>query len=165
MSNYLKEFEFKKQPEKFSFTDEDPLNITEEFVFYHSKSKMRKALNQLQYLFKSYTKNPLLALGIRDSFLSDEYADEFLIVLFTVPEGVEQINKIIQENSEIHIKDGCFYIRVSSTYLLLLARDIEGVSAGINTVVDLMTQVLDHYFDKKGFEDFIKIRTCKINGC
>jgi hypothetical protein len=165
MSNYLKEFEFKKQPEKISYLEEDPLNITEEFVFYHSKSKIRCALNRLQYLFKSHTKNPLLALGIRDSFLNDEYADKFLIILFTIPDVVKQTNKIVQENSDIQLNEGCFYIRVSSTYLILLARDVKGLDTGIDTMEDLLSQVLEHYFDKKEYEDFIKIRSFKITGC
>ena len=165
MSNYLKTFEFKKQPQEISYLEVDPLNITEDFVFYHNKSKIRKALTPIQYLFKSYTKNPLLALAIRDSFLQEEYTESFMMVLFTVPKVVEQTNKIIQEYSDIQLNKGCYYMHVSSTYLLLLARDMKGLDTGIEIMENLLNQVLEHYFDKKEFEDFIKIRPFKIIGC
>jgi hypothetical protein len=138
MSNYLKIFEFKKQPQEISYLEVDPLNITEDFVFYHSKSRIRGALSRLQYLFKSYTKNPLLALGIRDSFLKDDFTEKFLIVLFTIPKVVEQTNEIIQENSDIQLNEGCYYMRVSSTYLLLLARDMKGLGTGIDIMENLL---------------------------
>ena len=59
------------------------------------KSKIRKSLNKLQYLFKSYTKTPLLASGIRDSYLTEEFTDEYLIILFTTPEIVKDTNSIL----------------------------------------------------------------------
>ncbi|MFX0156245.1 MAG: hypothetical protein ACFE9Q_17115, partial [Candidatus Hodarchaeota archaeon] len=69
MSSFLKEFKFEKSPLKITYLDKEPLKLTNEFIFFHNKSKFRKELNRLQYLIKSYTKVPLHAAGIRDSYL------------------------------------------------------------------------------------------------
>jgi len=44
MTDYIKTFEFDKPPKKITYLDEDPLKLTEDFVFYHNKSKIRKGL-------------------------------------------------------------------------------------------------------------------------
>ena len=95
MSSYLKEYKFEKPPLKLIYFDEDPLKLTSEFIFFHNKSKFRKELNRLQYLFKSYTKIALHAAGIRDSYLKHEYSDKFLVVIFTTPEMVKTERKVL----------------------------------------------------------------------
>ena len=162
MTDYIKTFEFEKPPKKITYLDEDPLKITEDFVFYHNKSKIRKGLNRLQYLFKSYTKNPLLALGIRDSLLKKEFTEKFLIILFTTPEVVEDTNNIIEKNSDITLTEGDYYLITTSKFLLLLTRDLKGINSGISTMEEILKQVLEDYFRKKKFEEFIKIRPFEL---
>ncbi|KKL79856.1 hypothetical protein LCGC14_2010620 [marine sediment metagenome] len=162
MTNYIKNFEFEKPPKKITYSDEEPLKLTEDFVFFHNKSKIRKGLNRLQYLFKSYTKNPLLALGIQDSLLKKELTEKFLIILFTTPEVVEGTNSIIEENSDITLAEGTYSLVVNSKFLLLLTKDLKGINSGINTIEEILKQVLEDYFNKKNFEEFIKICPFKL---
>ena len=162
MTDYIKNFEFEKPPKKITYSDEEPLKLTEDFVFFHNKSKIRKGLNRLQYLFKSYTKNPLLALGIRDSLLKKDFTDKFLIVLFTTSEVVESTNSIIEKNSEMVFKEGEYYITVTSKFLLLLTKDLKGINSGINVMEEILKQVLEDYFNKQKFEEFIKICTFEL---
>ena len=63
MSTFLKEFKFEKTPSKITYLDEEPLKLSNEYIFFHNKSKFRKELNRLQYLIKSYTKYPFMLLG------------------------------------------------------------------------------------------------------
>ena len=162
MTDYIKNFEFEKPPKKITYLDEDPLNLTEDFVFFHNKSKIRKGLNRLQYLFKSYTKNPLLALGIQDSLLKKELTEKFLIILFTTPQIVEDTNKIIEKNSNIILTEGAYYLTTTSKFLLLLAKDLRGINSGVNTMEEILKQILEDYFDKKNFKEFMKIRPFKL---
>ena len=81
MSNHLKKFKFTNPPKSISYIEGEPLKLTEKFNFFHNKNNIRKSLNQLQYLFKTYIKNPLLASGIRDSYLDEEYTEEYLILI------------------------------------------------------------------------------------
>ncbi|KKL20347.1 hypothetical protein LCGC14_1696020 [marine sediment metagenome] len=162
MTGYIKNFEFEKPPKKMTYLDDEPLELTEDFVFFHNKSKIRKSLNRLQYLFKSYTKNPLLALGIRDSLLKKEFTEKFLIILFTTPEVVEDTNRIIEKNSNITLIEGAYYLTTTSRFMLLLARDLKGINSGVNTMEEILKQILEDYFGKKNFEEFIKIRQFKL---
>jgi len=164
MSKYLKEFTFKNPPKKISYLDEEPLKLTEDFVFFHNKSKLRKRLTPIQDIFKSYTKNPLLALGIRDSYLKEEYTDKFLIILFTTQDIISNTNNIIKTHSEVDFEKGNFYLRVSSQYLILLAKDMEGINVGVDLMEGIFIQVLEDYFNRKEFDDFIKIRPIKLLG-
>ena len=165
MSNPLKEFIFEIIPMKITYLDEEPLKLTEEFVFFHNKSKLRKELTRLQYLFKPYTKNSLLAQGIRDSYLKQEFSDRYCVVLFTPSDNVNETNNIIEKYSDIEINKGCFYLVSSSTYLLLLARDMEGYRSGINIIEEILKQVLEDYFSKKIFEEYIEISSFKLIDC
>jgi len=97
MSTFLKEFMFEKSPRKITYLEEEPLKLSNEFVFFHNKSKFRNELTRLQYLIKSYTKIALQAAGIRDSYLEKVYFDDFLIVIFTTQEIVKKTNKIIKD--------------------------------------------------------------------
>ncbi len=163
MSNYLKEFEFKSSPKSLTYLDGEPLKLTEKFDFFHNKNKLRKGLNQLQYLFKSYINNPLLASGIRDSYLSEEYTEKYLIVLFTTPEIVQNSNEILTIYSDIKFSQGNFVLVSTQDYILLLAEDMEGINLGVEILEEILNQVLEDYFNKKNFEDFIKIRQFRLS--
>lgn len=165
MSNYLKEYTFKKPLKKITYLKGEPLKLTEEFTFFHNKSRLRKELSRLQYLFKSYTNNPLLALGIRDSYLKEEYTNKYLIVLFTTNQIVEKTNHIIEEHLNLEVADKCYYIKSNTDYLLLLARDMSGFDKGIDIMEEILKQSLEHYFETKDFEDFIKIPSFLIHDC
>ncbi|MHA1987899.1 MAG: hypothetical protein ACW98D_14785 [Promethearchaeota archaeon] len=165
MTDYIKKFEFKESPKEITYIEEAPLELNEDFVFFHNKNKIRKSLTPIQHLFKSYTTNPLLALGIRDSYLKEELTEQYLIVLFTTSEIIKDTNKIISGYADIEIKPGCFYLETKSNYLLLLTKDLKGLHAGANIMEEILTQVLEDYFTRKIFEEFIKIPQFKINSC
>ena len=38
MTNYIKNFEFEKPPKKITYSDEEPLKLTEDFVFFQKYS-------------------------------------------------------------------------------------------------------------------------------
>ncbi|MFX1323404.1 MAG: hypothetical protein ACFE8N_00495 [Promethearchaeota archaeon] len=165
MSNYLKEYILKKPLKKIKYLEGEPLKLTEELTFFHNKSKLRKELSRLQYLFKSYTNNPLLALGIRDSYLNEEYTDKYLILLFTTKQILEKTNQIIEQHLDLEIGDKCYYIKSNTDYLLLLTRDLSGYNEGIDIIEEILKQSLEHYFETKEFEDFIKIPPFVIYDC
>jgi hypothetical protein len=165
MTDYIKKFEFKETLKKITYIEESPLELNEDFVFYHYKSKVRKELTPLQYLIKSFTKNPLLALGIQDSFLKKEFTDKYLIILFTASENVKNTNEIIAEYTDIEINQGCFYLVTTSDYMLLLTKDLDGLKSGKKIMEEILNQVLEDYFTKKNFDDFIKIRQFRIYSC
>jgi len=82
--------------------------------------------------------------------------------LFTTPEVVESINSIIEKNSNIVLAEGAYYITTTSKFLLLLAKDLKGINSGINIMEEILKQILEAYFDKKNFEDFMKIHPFKL---
>ena len=129
MSNYLKEFTFERPPKKITYFDTEPLSINSEFTFFHNKTKFRKELTRLQNLFKSYTKSPLMASAIRDTYLKEEYTEKYLIVLFTTPDNIEETNRIIEIHTDIEFNPGCFFLETTSKYMLLLARDMGGLTS------------------------------------
>lgn len=165
MTDYIKKFEFKENLKEITYIEESPLELNEDFVFFHNKSKVRKDLTPLQHLFKSYTTNPLLALGIQDSLLKKELTEKYLIVLFTTSEIIKDANKIISGYFDIEINQGCFYLETTSDYMLLLTKDLDGLHSGTNIMEEILTQVLEDYFSKKNFDDFIKITQFKITNC
>jgi len=165
MTDYINKFEFKETLKEITYIEEAPLELNEDFVFFHNKSKVRKDLTSIQHLFKSYTTNPLLALGIRDSFLKKELTEQYLIVLFTTSEIIKDANKIISKYADIEINQGCFYLEANSDYMLLLAKDLDGIHVGTNIMEEIFTQVLEDYFNRKNFEEFIMIPQLKINSC
>ncbi|MHA2430010.1 MAG: hypothetical protein ACXACC_03140 [Promethearchaeota archaeon] len=109
MYEYLNEFEFKETPKEISYREGEPLILSNEFSFFHNKNKFRKDLNRLQYIFKNYTKDSLVAAGIRDTYLKEEYTEDFLIVLFTTNEIVKNANEIIEKYINKKFNSGCFY--------------------------------------------------------
>ncbi|MFX1314573.1 MAG: hypothetical protein ACFE9T_01825 [Promethearchaeota archaeon] len=165
MTDYIKKFEFEKHPKEITYIEGKPLKLNKEFVFFHNKSLFRKELTRLQYLFKSYTNIALLATGIRDSYLKEEYSEKYLIVLFTTNEIIKDCNKIIELHSKVEIEKDCFFLVTTSTYLLLIAKEMEGLVLGVNILEDILTQVMDDYFTKKNFEEYIQIRPFKILNC
>ncbi len=163
MPNHLKEFIFKNPPKSITYMDGELLKLTEKFAFFHNKTKIRKNLTQLQNLFKSYMKNPLLASGIRDSYLTEEYTEEYLIVLFTTPEIIKQSNEILALYSDIEFTQGNFFLISTPDYMMLLAKDMNGINSGVEIMEEILNQVLEDYFNKKKFEDYIKICQIKLS--
>ncbi|MFX1375284.1 MAG: hypothetical protein ACFFA0_05685 [Promethearchaeota archaeon] len=165
MSNFVKEFKFKSPPQSLKYIEGEPLKLTEKFCFFHNKSTIRKNLNTLQYLFKSYLNNPLLATGIRDSYLKEEFTEKYLIVLFTTSDIVKNTNKIIEHYSDIDLNQNCFLLEVTTEYILLLAKDVDGIAFGIDTIEDILKQVMEDYFSQKNFDDYLKIPTFRLSNC
>lgn len=163
MSNNLIEFTFKSPPKMFTYIEGEPLKITEYYDFFHNKSKIRKSLIQLQYLFKSYTKTPLLASGIRDTYLKEEYSEDYLMILFTTPDIIKDANKIIEIYSNFEFTIGKFLLITTQDYLLLLAKDIGAINSGVEYMEEILKQILEDYFAKKDFEDFIKVRQFSLS--
>ena len=165
MSKYLNEFEFERLPKKITYSDKDPLILSNELTFYHNKNKFRKELTRLQNLFKTYTKTPLLATAIRDTFLKEEYTEELLIVMFSTSENLKEINQIIEAQSELKLNQGCFYLGATSKYMLLLARDMEGLKLGVDSMESILNQILENFMNQKIFDDYIMIRPFEIYDC
>jgi hypothetical protein len=165
MSDYIKEFTFKEKPEDFTYVEGEPLKLNEDFKFYHNKLKFRKKLNSLQYLFKDYIQTTLQAAGIRDTYLKLEYTKRYLMVIFTDPETIKTTDQIIEDHKDIPLKDGCYYMESNSDYLLLLTKDMDGISEGVQIMEEILRQVLDEYFTRKEFDKFIKVRPFKLSNC
>ncbi|GAF92581.1 unnamed protein product [marine sediment metagenome] len=163
MPNHLKEFIFKNPPKSITYIEGEPLKLTEKFNFFHNKTKLRKNLTPLQLLFKSYMKNPLLASGIRDSYLTEEYTEKFLFVLFTTTEIIKNSNEILASYSDIEFTQGNFFLITTPDYMMLLAEDMNGINPGVEIMKEILNQVLEDYFNKKKFEDYIKIRQFKLS--
>ncbi len=165
MSNFLKEFTFEKPPENITYFDKEPLKLTNEFVFFHNKNKFRKDITRLQYLFKSYTRAPLSAAGIRDSYLKQEISEKYLIVLFTTSDIVKKTDDIIKNYSDLELGSGYFHIEATSNYLLLLTKDMDGLRSGINMMEEILKEILEDYFNQQKFDEYIKIRPFKLKNC
>ena len=165
MYDYIKKYEFKNNPKEITYFDGEPLKLSNEFTFYHNKNWFRKELNRFQYLFKTYLKKPLLASGIRDTYLKEEYAENYLILLFTEGLTVKNTNHIIETNLDKEISQGCFYIISNPKYLLLIAKEKNGLVSGLNVMEEILTQTLEDYFNQQQFDDFIKIRSFKLFNC
>ena len=165
MYDYIKKYEFKDNPKEITYFDGEPLKLSKEFTFYHNKNWFRKELNRFQYLFKTHLKNPLLASGIRDTYLKEEYAENYLILLFTDGLTVKNTNHIIEANLDKEVSQGCFYIVSNTKYLLLIAKKKKGLISGLNVMEEILTQTLEDYFNQQQFDDFIKIRPFKLFNC
>ena len=165
VSDYIKKYKFKIRPKKITYGDEEPLKLSNEFTFYHNKSSFRKQLNRLQYLFKKYLKTSLIAAGIRDSYLKEKYSENFLIVLFTDNKIVKETNQIIEAHSDVEIHSNCFYLESSTKYMLLLAKDMDGLISGIDTMEEIFTQTFEDYFSQKEIGDYIRIRPFIMTSC
>jgi hypothetical protein len=165
MSLYLDSFKFTYMPNELNYVDGDPLNLNNQFNFFHNKNKFRKNLNRLQSIFKEYTGNSLVASGIRDTYINEEFTENYLLVLFTDNQVVKTTNNILQANLKRDISPGCYYLTATSEYLLLLTKDMKGLISGIELMEELFLQVFDHYMKQKKFDEFIKIRQFNAFGC
>jgi len=165
MYQYLQEFEFKKPPKKVSYLEGKPLKLSNQFSFFHNKNKFRKELNRLQYLFKDYTDNPLLAAGIRDSYLKGEFSEDFLIVIFTTNDVINTANDIVEKFINKKYDFGCYYLESTSDYILLITKDMDSLISGINILEEIFIQTFDDYLEKEAFEDYVKIRPFLIHNC
>jgi hypothetical protein len=165
MPEYLERFDFKKKPDNLNYVDGEPLKLNSEFNFFHNKNKFRKELNRLQYIFKKFTGNSLVASGIRDTYLKEEYTENNLLVLFTDNQIVKNTNNILQSKLKRAISTGCYFITASSEYILLIAKDIDGLILGVDLLEELFTQVFEHYMEQKKFNEFVSIRQFNASGC
>ena len=165
MSNYLKKFEFEHDPISIKYIESEPFALNNELNFFHNKNKFRKELNRLQYLFQEYTGTPLLASGIRDSYLSEELSEQYLIVLFTDNNVITGANRIIKDNQNVELKPGCFFLESTSNYMLLLTKDNEGLVAGIDMMESIFKQVFEAYLKKQKSEDYVKIQPFRVLDC
>ncbi|MHA2088551.1 MAG: hypothetical protein ACW972_09755 [Promethearchaeota archaeon] len=88
-----------------------------------------------------------------------------MIVLFTTPKVIEHTNNIISRYTDVEINQGCFYFETNSEFMLLLTKDLDGLHSGTKIMEEILTQVLEDYFTKKNFDEFIKVTQFKIISC
>jgi len=165
MSDNITEYKFKFIPKEIVYNNTESLKLNNELSFFHNKNTFRKELNKLQYTFKDYTGNSLVASGIRDSYLKEEFSEKFLIVLLTNNKVVKNANKIIEKVINTEISPKYFYLETNSDYMLLLTKDMESLIFGIATMNEIFIQTFEDYYAKKNYEDYIKIRPFKMKGC
>ena len=165
MSINLKEYVFKVKPTEITYLDKDPLELNKDFIFYHNKIKFRKEITQLQNIFKEYTKTALQASGIRDSYLKEEFSENYYIIVFTTHDGVRKSNEIIKPHGQLELKKGCYYLESTSEYMLLLAKDLSGLKSGVNTMEDIFYQTFEDYYAQKNTDDYVKIRSFNLFNC
>ncbi len=165
MSKNIKDYEFRSNPREITYLDDAPLKLDKNFSFFHNKIKFRKELTRLQLIFKDYTKISLLASGIRDSYLKEEYSEKFFIVIFTTNQAIKDANQMIDPYKDTNIKPGCFYLESTTNYLILLAKNMEGLTSGIATLEEIFTQTFEIYFKQKNQDDYIKIKPFKLFNC
>jgi len=165
MSKFLEKYEFSKMPKKINYKDSEPLRLNKEFNFFHNKNKFRKELNRLQYLFKNYTGNTLVASGIRDSYLEEDYTDKYLLILFTTNEIVKNASDIVKKHSDLNLSNGCYYIESNADYILLISQDMDGLTSGVDTLEEIFSQTFEDYIHQKAFDDFVKIRPFELFNC
>ncbi|MHA1374003.1 MAG: hypothetical protein ACTSR7_06890 [Promethearchaeota archaeon] len=150
MTNHLKEFELNKDSAKISYNEGEPLKLNNDYV------------NKLQYLFKKYTGDSLVASGIRDTYLKEEISEDFLIVFFTTNDTVKNADDVIEPKINLAFETGDYYLKSSTNYILLMSKDMAGLTAGINTLESVFTQVFEHYLKINDPEDYVKIRPFEI---
>ncbi|MHA1803835.1 MAG: hypothetical protein ACTSU4_04815 [Promethearchaeota archaeon] len=165
MSRYLNKFEFQPTKVEINYLEGEPLKLTEKFSFYHNKNFFRNKITPLQILMKNYVKTPLTAAGIRDSYLDEKYTQKYLIVIFTDNETIKKTNEILASKETLPISPSCYYMESTAEYFLLLARDLDGLKYGLQTMELFLKQVLDHYFKQQNFDDYIKIRPFQLKAC
>jgi len=165
MSKNIRDYEFRSKPKEITYIDDEPLKLDKNFSFFHNKNKFRKELTQLQLIFNDYTKISLPASGIRDSYLKEEYSENFFIVIFTTNQVIKGANQMIDPYKDTNIKSGCFYLESTPNYMILLAKNMEGLISGIATLVDIFTQTFEIYFKQNIRDDYIKIKPFKLFSC
>ena len=162
MSEFVKEYEFKNPPNEISYLEGEPLKLSDSFIFYHNKNKFRKELNRLQIVFKTHTKTPLIASAIRDTYLKEEHTTRYLIIYFTTGEEIKNLNDVIETHTVEEIKHGGFFLENTSSYMLLLAKDMEGLTLGIDKMEEIFQQTFSNYFSQNKLDDYIKIRPFRM---
>ena len=165
MSKNIKDYEFRSNPREIAYLDDEPLRLDKTLSFFHNKNKFRKELTRLQLIFKDYTEISLPASGIRDSYLKEEYSENFFIVIFTTNQVIKDANQMIDPYKDTNLKLGCFYLESTPNYMLLLAKDMEGLTSGIATLEDIFTQTFEIYFKQNNRDDYIKIKPFKLFNC
>jgi hypothetical protein len=165
MSEYIKEYEFENAPKEIAYSDGEPLKLTNKFRFYHNKSSFRKDLNSHQYLFKSYLKQVLMAVGIRDSYLKPHYFDNFYIVIFTEPDKIDNATAILEDINPDELDEDCYRMKATSEYLLLIAKKKDALRDGLKKLEQLLKQTLEDYLNQKEFDEYIKIRNFIMFNC
>lgn len=165
MSKNIKKYVFKSKPKEIIYIDGEPLKLSKEFIFFHNKIKFRKELTRLQNFFKDFAKIALQASGIRDSYLKKEYSENFLLVIFTTNQIIKQADLILEPHKNLELSPGCFYLESNSESMLLLAKDMEGLSFGVDTMEEIFSQTFEIYFEQKNFDDYLKIRPFKLLNC
>lgn len=165
MSKNIKKYVFKSKPKEIIYIDGEPLKLSKEFIFFHNKIKFRKELTRLQNFFKDFAKIALQASGIRDSYLKEEYSNNFLLVIFTTNQIIKQADLILEPHKNLELSPGCFYLESNSESMLLLAKDMEGLSFGVDTMEEIFSQTFEIYFEQKNFDDYLKIRPFKLLNC
>ncbi|MHA1146695.1 MAG: hypothetical protein ACTSR8_00440 [Promethearchaeota archaeon] len=164
MSN-ITQFSFKEAPKELAYSNKPPMTLAQDLMFFHNKAKFRPFLNELQYSFKNAVGVALHAAGIRDTYLKEEYSENYFIVILGTHETSKKTNQIIKKNLSVEIEKGCYYIEVDSDYILLLAKDMEGIKQGIKTFETILQQTFDSYFEKKNFDEYIKVPTLTLYHC
>lgn len=162
MANHLKEFELTNESTKISYKEGEPLELNNDFNFFHNKNKFRKELNKLQFLFRDYTGDSLVASGIRDSYLKEEISEDFLIIFFATNDTVKDATKIIEPKKNLTFEPGYYYIESTPNYILLLSKDMPGLITGIDVLESIFTQAFEHYLKVNNPEEYVKIRPFEI---
>lgn len=165
MSKNIKKYVFKSKPKEITYIDGEPLKLNKDFSFFHNKIKFRKELTRLQNFFKDFAKIALQASGIRDSYLKEEYSENFLLVIFTTNQIIRKADLIIEPHKNLELSPGCFFLESNSESMLLLAKDMEGLSFGVDTMEEIFSQTFEIYFEQKNFDDYLKIRPFKLLNC
>ena len=165
MSEYIKEYKFEIPPREVKYLDGEPLKLTAEFGFYHNKISIRKELVAAQNLMKNYLGTSLTATGIRDSYLKEEFYKSYFLVIFSTKEKYKEVNMMIQTHENDTINTVCFLIETTSAYMLILAKDLDGISLGIRYMEEILNQTLEDYMQQKKFDDYIKIRPFTLINC
>ena len=165
MSKNIRDYEFRSSPRDITYLNDEPLKLDKDFCYFHNKNKFRKELTRLQLISKNYTNITLNASGIRDSYLKEDYSEKFLIVIFTTNQVIKNANQIIIPYKNTEIKPGCFHLESTPQYMLLLAKDMEGLISGVDTMEDILTQTFKLHFEQGKLDEYIKIKPFKLFSC
>ena len=98
-------------------------------------------------------------------YIKKKYSESFFIIIFSTYDIIQTIDDIIENYLDIIIKERCFFLESNSDYMILLSKDMDGISAGINAMEEILGQVLHNYFNKKQFEENIKILPFRLYSC
>ena len=78
---------------------------------------------------------------------------------------MKETNQVIEAHSDVEIHSNCFYLESSTKYMLLLAKDMDGLISGIDTMEEIFTQTFEDYFSRKKFDEYIKVCPFKMTSC